>query len=495
MINSFFSKTHRLLGLLLCLLFLMWFLSGFVMIYHSFPRASQEYKLQRQQPLCGKQLPTIDTLLALVPDPIQLQSLSIEMRYDRPAVSFRGENAPEDRYLDNLEPIEGFNEEVRQKTVKLWCDAPVSRIDTLHEVDQWIPQGGLNDEMPVYKYYFDDSAQHQLYMTSHDGKVLQFTDKEGRFWAWLGAIPHWVYFTSLRQHQTAWIEFVKWASGIGCLMCLAGIWIGIRNWWKQRKQGLLRSPYRKRWYKWHFISGILFGLFTITFAFSGLMSLTDLPDWLKKASKEKPGQKAEPRSHRRSRSGGMLPADTYVLDYRKVLSASDSIKSITWSSWNKRPYYTLRTNGGTQLIDASDSLSIRPFRLSEEMIRADVRKKLGDSAHWTMALLTEYDADYYDKKKGHTPLPVYRVIVDDKMHTRLYYNPETLSQRSVDDDGRTRRFLYSGLHSLNIKFLTDRPVLWNIVMFTLLIGGTFLSLTGVILSMKWIIRKIKTYFN
>ena len=96
-------------------------------------------------------------------------------------------------------------------------------------------------------------------------------------------------------------------------------------------------------------------------------------------------------------------------------------------------------------------------------------------------------------KKERNPLPVYRVIVDDDMHTHLYYDPENISQRRIDDDGRTRRFLYSGLHSLNIKYLTDRPILWNIVMFTLMIGGTFLSLTGVVLSVKWILRKIKKF--
>ena len=289
MIRKIVFNIHLILGLLLCVLFLMWFLSGFVMIYHSFPRASQEYKLQRQQPLQGA-LPAIDSIIAYVPDSAKLQSLSIEMRFDRPVVSFRGKDVPGDKYLDTLEPVEDFNEEVRQKIISLWCDASVHRIDTLQEVDQWIPFGRLSEEMPIYKYYFDDPEQHQLYMTSRDGRVLQFTDKNSRFWAWLGAIPHWVYFTSLRQHQTAWIEFVKWAAGIGCIMCFAGLWLGIQDWWKQRKLGYFRSPYRKSWYKWHFISGVCFGLFAITFAFSGLMSLTDMPDWMKKAPKEKQKQ-------------------------------------------------------------------------------------------------------------------------------------------------------------------------------------------------------------
>ena len=119
------------------------------MIYHSFPRASQEYKLQRQQPLQGA-LPAIDSIIAYVPDSAKLQSLSIEMRFDRPVVSFRGKDVPGDKYLDTLEPVEDFNEEVRQKIISLWCDASVHRIDTLQEVDQWIPFGRLSEEMPIY---------------------------------------------------------------------------------------------------------------------------------------------------------------------------------------------------------------------------------------------------------------------------------------------------------------------------------------------------------
>ena len=193
----------------------------------------------------------------------------------------------------------------------------------------------------------------------------------------------------------------------------------------------------------------------------------------------------------------MLPIDTYQLDYRKLLSDAtiDSIKSITWSSWNEYPYYKVRTNQETLNIDASDSTRIAPFHLTEEMICADIQRQLGDSAVWKIDLLTQEDEDYFGRKKERVPLPVYRVIVEDELHTRFYYHPETLMQRRIDDNSRTRSFLYGGLHSLHIKFLTDRPVLWNIVMYVLLLGGTFLSLTGVVLSVKWIIRKINKTLN
>lgn len=488
------SGIHRILGVMLCLLFFMWFVSGIVMIYHSFPRASQTYKLQRQQPLSADNLLSADTLRNIFPDSAKIESITVEMRFDRPAVQLRGKDVLESFYMDNIEKVEPFDESVRQKTLQLWCASPIERVDTLYKVDQWIPFGRYNEEMPIYKYYFGDTDSHQLYMTSRDGRVLQFTDKSSRFWAWVGAIPHWVYFTSLRQHQELWASSVRWASGIGCIMCIAGFVLAYLDWKKQRayKKKIFYSPYKKGWYKWHFVSGVVFGLFAITFAFSGMMSLMDTPDWLKKAPK------TDSRSNRLGRPfmiNRALPLDAYKLDYRRIVAESDSVKSIAWSSWNEYPYYKVQYNYSSVNIDASDSSKIAVFELTKDMIRKDVSRKLGDTLQWNMVLLDKEDNDYYSRKKERVKLPVYKIEVDDYMNTHMYYNPKTLMVQTIDDDTRTHRLLYSGLHSLNIKFLTDRPILWNIVMHTLMLGGVFLSLTGLVLSVKWIIRKIKKIFS
>ena len=490
MFRKILKLTHKILGLLLSILFLMWFLSGIVMIYHSFPRASQQDKLERQQVIDGN-LPDMETLLSVLPDSAQVRSLSMEMYFDRPVVHFRGKNTPETLYADSLQPVEAINDETIERTAAQWCSSPILRVDSMYKLDQWIPFGRLREEFPIYKYTFADDGRHELYISSKTGRVLQFTDNDQRLWAWLGAIPHWVYFTSLRQNQVAWINFVKWSSGIGCIMCLAGLILSIQLAWRNRHKKLF-SPYRKRWFKWHYVSGLIFGIFTITFAFSGMMSLMDIPDWMKKAPKEK-----QDMSRRIPWGGseGRFVASAYHLDYRKVLEAVDSVKSIEWATWQKYPYYRLTTDSQTINIDATDTTAIRVFLLTEDMVRKEAVKMYGDSIPYKLDLLTEYDQDYYGRKKDRTQLPVYRIIVDDEMHTRHYYQPETLMQRRVDDDGRLRRLLYSGLHSLNIKFLTDRPVLWNIVMYTLLLGGTFLSLTGVVLSIKWIIRKANRFFK
>jgi len=487
-------SAHRILGFCLSVLFLMWFLSGFVMIFHGFPRVTEQNSIEKQQAL-SKELQAMDSMLSVFPDTAALQSLSLDMHLDRPVFHLRGKALPPNIYADSLQAFEINARDAIPLTVAQWCAAPVLRVDTMRKLNQWIPFERLKSELPIYKYTFADEEKHELYISSKTGKVLQYTNRKQRFWAWLGAIPHWVYFTSLRQHQTLWTNFVIWSSGISCIMCLSGIILGAKVFWRTRRKGF-KPPYKKLWYRWHYISGLAFGVFAITFAFSGLMSMTDLPHWMKK--KPANAQQQPPPGRRGSNmqgSGRALQLEAFKLDYRTVVANIDGIKKIEWATHRQHPYYRISANGKTSHIDASDSASMRPFVLTKEMINQELKQHYGDSINYTLELITEYDNEYFARKASAAPLPVYRAKVSDEMNTSIYYNPETLSQRRFDDNSRVRSFLYRGLHSLNFKFLTDRPALWYTVMFALLIGGTLLSLTGVVLSFKWIIRKARTLLS
>ena len=129
--------------------------------------------------------------------------------------------------------------------------------------------------------------------------------------------------------------------------------------------------------------------------------------------------------------------------------------------------------------------------LSAEMVERDARKQFHDSVGITVSYISEYDDDYYGRDKDRNPLPVYKVVADDYMNTVIYYDPLTLSTHRVDDDGRSRRFLYKGLHALHIKALTDHPTVWYVVMFILLTGGSMLSVTGLVLALQWLWRTVR----
>lgn len=467
---------------MLSVLFLMWFISGIVMIYHRFPKISPAMKWEKQKAL-SPDLPAIDTLLKRMADGEGWRNLSVDMCLERPVFHIQGKRWRTEIYADSLQKIEVPDFVTIRKVAVRWGGSSAYTVDTLYRLDQWIPFGYLKKEFPIYKFSFEDKARQELYISSKSGRVLQLTDRNSRFWAWLGAIPHWVYFTSLRQNQPLWIHFMIWASGLGTLMCLTGLWIGGWAFWKNRQKGF-RSPYQKWWFRWHHITGMIFGIFALTFVFSGMMSLLDLPAWMQK------GKQKNREIRFRGRSGRMLTLDCYLLDYRQITVGMQYVRNIEWSSFGKHPYYVVHTATGKHYIDASDSARLSPFRLTEIMIKEKIQQMHGQQTSYTLNWLTDWDDDYYSRR-GMLTLPVYKVEVDDELHTRHYFNPETLYHRQIDDNGRLRAVLYSGLHSLNFKFLVDRPIVWNVVMYGLLIGGTFLSLSGVVLTLKWLGRVIR----
>ena len=222
MITKLMYTIHRVLGTLLSILFLVWFLSAFVMMYHGFPRASQAEKLEKLEPL-SPSLPSVGEITSRLPKGEKVKGIRIDRYLGQTVFHIRTDKGEHNLPADSAQVLPSVDGSRIRRTASLWCSAPVERIDTLNRLDQWGPFGSLKKEFPIYKFHFADAERHQLYIGSQSGEVLQFTTRNERFWAWLGAIPHWVYFTWLRQDAALWSVTVIWLSGIGCLMTIAGL--------------------------------------------------------------------------------------------------------------------------------------------------------------------------------------------------------------------------------------------------------------------------------
>jgi hypothetical protein len=57
-----------------------------------------------------------------------------------------------------------------------------------------------------------------LYVSGRTGRVVHWTTATQRFWNWLGAIPHWLYFADLRSDVALWSEIVIWTSVLGTFL-------------------------------------------------------------------------------------------------------------------------------------------------------------------------------------------------------------------------------------------------------------------------------------
>lgn len=482
MVRRIIFSIHRVLGTILSILFLVWFLSGFVMIYHKFPRISVGDRDRVAQAI-PVDVPDIDSVLQHIPTESKLLGISLRTLHGQEVYSISTTDSTYQLTSDFRQASMALTYNQLESYAKRWCAADIAKVDTMYDIDQWIPFSRLRADVPIYKFYFNDSNRHQLYVSSKTGEALQFTDKDSRFWAWLGAIPHWVYFTSLRQDTQTWSTVVVWLSGLGSIMCLAGLVAGVWVFCKRyRAKKKFQSPYKKIAYKWHHILGFVFGFFTFTFVFSGMMSLASVPDWVVKVHNPDIAQNLRQQP---------LPAGmhSYKLDYRTVLAAyPNRVKSVEWSGFYTTPTYKVRV--GTELLTLDASVdTIKPLALTEEAVKERFAKlHAGDSI--AISLMTAYDS-YYLSRKGMLKLPVFKVSVNDADNSTYYVNPKTGDTRYFNSKSRVQRWMYQGFHSFSMKFLTDRPVLWNIVMWTTMLGGTLVSATGVWLACKWVRRKLK----
>lgn len=477
MLTRIMFTIHKVLGTLLSALFVMWFLSGLVMIYHTFPAANAKQKAEKMEVLTDS-MPSMTEILQRIPDGETVESMNVNRYLGQTIFHIRTDKGKYHLPADSAEQLPIIDKERIEAVARLWCQAPVERIDTLTELEQWIPFGYLKKELPIYKFYFNDKEKHQIYLSSQSGEVLQFTSSSQRFWAWVGAIPHWVYFTMLRQDVDLWKTSVIWLSAVGCIMTIAGLYVGIYVYVQaRRRRGKLATPYKKRWYRWHHVTGTLFGIFVLTWIFSGMMSLADAPQWLAKTHKEYPVDSIMDSSK---------PALTdYPLDYREVIKAG-KVTQLEWSNFRSKPLYQIQRKGKKETIDAS-AQSMRPLQLLEAEIRDAITAIHPGEKVTSLQLLTDYDT-YYVARSGHLALPVYRVEIDNADRTCYYVNPKNGQLRSVNTHTRWNFWMYQGMHSLRINWLIAHPVLWNIVMWGLMLGGTLVSLSGVVLGVKYIVR-------
>lgn len=63
----------------------------------------------------------------------------------------------------------------------------IHHIDTLADIDRWIPFNRLMSHLPIYRLVSNE--EDYLYISSQTGEILQYNTKKARLWAYVGAIP------------------------------------------------------------------------------------------------------------------------------------------------------------------------------------------------------------------------------------------------------------------------------------------------------------------
>jgi hypothetical protein len=487
---------HRWLGVALSVLFFAWFASGIVMMYRTFPSVTPEDRLERSPAIDPARINrSPGEIFGTVPADKQPYFVILTMFDGRPAFYGDGRLV----YADDGTEQRTVSGQIVERAAAAWSGLPIEQAtrQTVAEIDQWTVSSDLRRLRPLFKYSWPDGQQ--VYVHGESGEVVQYTTPASRFWAYLGAIPHWLYFTPLRTQDAIWLRVMLWSSLAGSIAAVMGIVIGL---WMYSPRKRYRhagvptgNPYRG-WKRWHTTVGLVVGVATVTWAFSGLLTLGPFPimerfnDWI---SPESPGETTAglpaPDMSRALRAG-RLDFSAYAAKPPSAAIASlrdFEVKELEYASYEGEPIYVASNGSGqTRIIPVHGE--------PKEMLDVTTlmtRLREGIGPHLAELRINEtYDAYYLDRL-GKRPLPVIYVRLNDQAGTRYYVDPRTATVvGSYSSREWVNRWLYRGLHSLDFPWLYNHRPLWDIVVIGLLLGGTALCLTSLILAWRVVSRAV-----
>ena len=163
-------------------------------------------------------------------------------------------------------------------------------------------------------------------------------------------------------------------------------------------------------------------------------------------------------------------------------------RQIVWNHFRDVPIYDVTTDTATFSLDASTP-DLPPLQLSP----ATVEKAIG-ALHkdelFTVSQIDRYE-EYYISRWTALPLPAYKVMVDNADRSRYYVDPATGNFRHLNRARMAKKWVFSGLHYFNIRWLVERPTLWTIAIWVACLGGAFVSFSGVWINLKRLRRKRK----
>src|SRR5712691_2786306 len=457
---------HRYLGIASCLLFASWFSSGIVMMYAEMPRLTPEERIAALPVLdAGRINLSPQQAVARAEIGAPLQSVTLTSLSGRPVYRIRVQGGLVTVFADDGHVGDEVTWEEAIPSIRPYLPSsatPWRLAEVLREPDQWTLGGEFEALRPLYLVVGDDGQGTVLYVSSVTGDVVLKTTARSRALAWAGAIPHWLYLTAIRKHGEFWREFVIWIGGVCCVTSMFGMAGGVVRLSPWRRH---RSPYEgtKLWHHW---SGLVFGLVTLTWLFSGILSLAPGPF----NSSSRPAA-----AQRQAFTGGPLVGSGFDLSLVKATQA----KEIGFLQVGGKPYYVVSDRPGRTVLLNEKGAVAPPF--SEAFLLEAARRAVPDGRIVEAVRLADYDAYYYDRE-WRKPLPVLRVKFDDPGKTWLYIDPARGAVISRFDRWlRFDRWVYHGLHSLDFPFLWRYRPWWDVVVIVLLAGGLALSVTGVMM--------------
>lgn len=468
---------HRWLGIAAGLWVLLWFGSGIVMVYVPYPELTERERMAWLAPLNPAQVRVSAwdawqaTAQAGVPDAVRLNTVD-----GRPAYHFQAGRGLYSVWADTgamLQVTEGMAAAAARSAAP---GATALSVDQL-ELDQWT-FGRVAVHRPLFRVAADDATGSVLYVSGRTGELVRDTTRSERAWNWAGAVIHWIYFTPLRTHSEPWRQVVMWTSAVALLLAMTGMALGIQRLRLRRRYANgARSPY-KGWQAWHHWLGLIAGTLTLTWLFSGWLSVTPF-GWL-----SSPGITAQDKL---AFAGGPLDRSDLSVAAANALRAHPGVLELEWRRVDGKLYLSALGRTQRRLLDARSAVAMDALP-TEVLLRA-VRATRPDAPLKDAVMLSSGDHYYY----GHhnqTAFPALRVQFELPDQTTFYADPVGGKLAGyADSNSKRSRWLFNGLHQLDFASIIRMRPLWDVLVVSLCLLGALLSITGAVLGWRRLMKR------
>jgi len=524
--------SHRWLGIGIGAMFLVWTLSGVVLMYYGHPQITTGERLLRLEPI-DISTATVTPAQAAAKAGIKPSRVRLSMYAGRPVYRLSRNSIGNwsTVYADTGEVLAGMGREKALKWMKQFAPEYASTMTYdawLESPDEFTRIPTLAGYLPLHRIAMNDPAGNEYYISERSNDIVQKTDRSGRVLAISGYVLHNLFFFRQRTWWTPLLDFIAWTA---MLMAVTGIVLGI---WRVSLQPRFRhkgvpswTPY-SGWMKWHHYSGLVFGLFSISWILSGMIPITSfpIPRWSQVAKRvESNGEgfimgtppispaSTMTKDMARAITGG--PLNLQPLQIENLRKAIGQIqgrfapKEVELIQFRGEPWFLAyrppttkeeaehwTTNNAINMVNLPQDnphlfVSIRHpesgvmTSFSKEAMEQASREAMPNVPVIDSEWLTDYDNYYHQTTTSfelgrHKPayvLPVLRVRYKDEDETWLYFTPSLAQMVKFDKLDRANRWIYYGPHVMDWPGLFNRRPLWDIVTIVLLAGLAAISVT------------------
>ncbi len=524
--------SHRWLGIGITVMFLVWTLSGVVLMYYGHPQITAGERLLRLEPL-NFSTATVTPAEAAAKAGVKPYRVRLSMLDGRPVYRLTRNSIGNWSavYADTGEVVPRRGREQALLWMKQLAPEYASTMSYdayLESPDEFIRIPTLAGYLPLHRIRMNDAAGTEYYISEKSNDIVQRTDRRSRILAISGYVLHNLFFFRQRTWWTPLLDSIAWTA---MLMVGTGIAVGI---WRValkprfRHKGVASYTPYSGWMKWHHYAGLIFGLFSISWILSGMIPITTFPvpgwgDVAKRVESNGEGflmgnPVISPRSTMtkemaRAITGG--PLDLRPISLDNEFSAIQKIqerfapKEVELLQFRGEPYFLAyqppetkeeaerwTTNNAISAVNLPQDhphlfVSIRhPENGAVESFGREVMEQASREAMPNVPVLasewlTDYDNYYHQTTTSfelgrHKPayvLPVLRVRYKDENETWLYFTPSLGQMVKFDKRDRANRWFYYGLHAMDWPGLFERRPWWDIVTIALLAGLAAVSIT------------------